>query len=86
MQVTRIGIETQIKDIFILLSVIFITEVADFFLEFRKMNQTGKNVDYQNQVITSLDKLKHWEKIYQTKDFTEVGWYQKKRIGTKKVG
>ena len=77
MQVTRIGIETQIKDIFILLSVIFITEVADFFLEFRKMNQTGKNVDYQNQVITSLDKLKHWEKIYQTKDFTEVGWYQK---------
>ena len=63
---TRIVIETQIKDIFILLSVIFITEVADFFLEFRKMNQTGKNVDDQNQVITSLDKLKHWEKIYQT--------------------
>jgi SAM-dependent methyltransferase len=21
--------------------------------------------------------LKHWEKIYQTKNFTEVGWYQK---------
>jgi SAM-dependent methyltransferase len=77
MQVTRIRIETQIKDIFILLSVIFITEVPDFFLEFRKMNQTGKNVDDQNQVITSLDKLKHWEKIYQTKNFTEVGWYQK---------
>lgn len=27
--------------------------------------------------MANFDKEQHWEKIYQTKNFTEVGWYQK---------
>ncbi|MCH6200694.1 class I SAM-dependent methyltransferase [Aquiflexum sp. LQ15W] len=27
--------------------------------------------------MTDIDKKQHWENIYQTKNFSEVGWYQK---------